>query len=91
MMKQLLLDIQPPPSPSFENFKLGKNAEAVINIKEAIKGNALSSFIYLWGASGSGKTHLLTALGYTACERGYSVRYTRVVDMLNYLTAAQIN
>jgi len=60
-MKQLLLDIQPPPTPSFENFKLGKNAEAVINIKEAINGYAPSRFVYLWGASGSGKTHLLTA------------------------------
>lgn len=45
----------------------------------------------LIGPTGTGKSHLLTALGYTACERGYSVRYTRVVDMLNYLTTAQIN
>jgi DNA replication protein DnaC len=42
----------------------------------------------LMGPTGTGKTHLLTALGYTACERGYSVGYTRVVDMLNYLTTA---
>ena len=45
----------------------------------------------LIGPTGTGKTHLLTALGYHACERGYSVRDTRVVDMLNHLTAAQIN
>src|SRR6202140_3667 len=45
----------------------------------------------LIGPTGTGKTHLLTALGYTACERGYSIRYTRVVDMLNHLTTAQIN
>jgi DNA replication protein DnaC len=45
----------------------------------------------LIGSTGIGKTHLLTALGYTACERGVSVRFTRVVDMLNGLTAAQIN
>jgi DNA replication protein DnaC len=43
------------------------------------------------GPTGTGKSHLLTALGYTACERGYSVRYTRVVDMINNLTTAQIN
>src|SRR6201998_2136549 len=43
------------------------------------------------GPTGTGKSHLLTALGYTACERGYSVRYTRVVDMLNHLTTAQIH
>lgn len=43
------------------------------------------------GPTGTGKTHLLTALGYTACERGYALRYTRVVDMINHLTTAQIN
>jgi DNA replication protein DnaC len=37
----------------------------------------------LIGPTGTGKSHLLTALGYTACERGHSVRYTRVVDMIN--------
>jgi len=45
----------------------------------------------LIGPTGTGKTHLLTALGYTICERGYSACYTRVVDMLNHLTTAQIN
>ena len=45
----------------------------------------------LMGPTGVGKTHLLTALGYTACERGVSVRFTRVVDMLNGLTTAQLN
>ena len=45
----------------------------------------------LIGPTGTGKTHLLTALGYTLCERGYSVCYVRVVDMLNHLTTAQIN
>jgi DNA replication protein DnaC len=45
----------------------------------------------LIGPTGTGKTHLLNALGYTACERGYSVRFTRAVDMLNHLTTAQIN
>lgn len=45
----------------------------------------------LIGPTGTGKSHLLTALGYAACERGYSIRYTRVVDMINHLTMAQIN
>jgi DNA replication protein DnaC len=42
------------------------------------------------GPTGTGKSHLLTALGYTAVERGNSVRHARVVDMINHLTAAQI-
>ena len=43
------------------------------------------------GPTGTGKTHLLTALGYAACEKGITVRYSRVVDMINVLTTAQIN
>jgi DNA replication protein DnaC len=45
----------------------------------------------LIGPTGTGKSHLLTALGYKAVEHGFSVRHTRVVDMINHLTAAQIN
>jgi DNA replication protein DnaC len=45
----------------------------------------------LIGPTGTGKSHLLAALGYTAVERGHSVRHTRVVDMINHLTAAQLN
>ena len=43
------------------------------------------------GPSGAGKTHLLTALGYAACQKSISVRFTRVVDMINVLTTAHIN
>jgi DNA replication protein DnaC len=50
------------------------------------KGNA--AFI---GGTGTGKTHLLVALGYRACERGFSVRFVRAISMLNTLINAQIN
>jgi len=43
------------------------------------------------GATGTGKSHLLNALGYTACENGITVRFARVVDMINALTTAQLN
>lgn len=45
----------------------------------------------LIGPTGVGKTHILTALAYTACEKGLSVRFTRVIDMINTLTTAQLN
>jgi DNA replication protein DnaC len=45
----------------------------------------------LIGKTGTGKTHILTALSYSACEKGFTVRFTRVVDMINDLTKAQIN
>jgi DNA replication protein DnaC len=45
----------------------------------------------LIGRTGTGKTHLLNALAYTACEKGISVRWTRAIDMIHVLTTAQIN
>jgi DNA replication protein DnaC len=45
----------------------------------------------LIGPTGTGKSHLLTALGYTACEKGITVRFTRAIDMINTLTTAQVN
>jgi DNA replication protein DnaC len=45
----------------------------------------------LIGKTGIGKSHLLTALAYVACEKGISVRFTRVIDMINTLIVAQIN
>jgi DNA replication protein DnaC len=44
----------------------------------------------LIGPTGTGKTHLLNALAYTACEKGISVHFTRVIDMINTLTTAQL-
>jgi DnaA-homolog protein len=60
-MKQLLLDIQPAAPQTIENFIVGQNAEALENINGLIHGQSESSFIYLWGPEGSGKTHLLNA------------------------------
>lgn len=60
-MKQLLLDIQPQALPSIANFVIGKNAEALHSLKVAMQANAENRFIYFWGLTGSGKTHLLKA------------------------------
>jgi len=61
-LKQLLLDIQPPAPPKLENFIAGRNAEALHNIQQAIDpASSAIRFIYLWGETGSGKTHLITA------------------------------
>ena len=57
MMDQLLLDIQIPKVKSFENFIIGDNYEAISIIKKFISDKNLQ-FFYLWGAQGSGKSHL---------------------------------
>ncbi|PPC93921.1 MAG: DnaA regulatory inactivator Hda [Methylotenera sp.] len=60
-MKQLLLDIQPPATPTLDNFVVGRNAEALFSLKLALQGDDAVRFIYLWGEAGSGKTHLINA------------------------------
>lgn len=60
-MKQLLLDIKPLAPPTLQNFVLGRNSEAIINLKETLSGKSTFRFIYFWGESGSGKSHLIQA------------------------------
>src|SRR5438093_13074605 len=47
-----------------------------------------TNLIYLGGV-GLGKTHLATALGYTACLHGYSVLFASAIDVINTLAAAK--
>ena len=81
-MKQLLLDIQPPSPPTLDNFIAGSNAEALHSLQMAIEGASDARFIYLWGAAGSGKSHLLQACNDLAYERGLPLS---VVDDVNTL------
>lgn len=60
-MKQLLLNIQPPAAPGFDNFIVGQNQEALASLQAVLSGAATTRFIYLWGEPGSGKSHLLLA------------------------------
>lgn len=45
--------------------------------------------VILMGGVGLGKSHLATAIGYEACQRGHTVLFTTAVDALNNLVAAQ--
>lgn len=44
--------------------------------------------LLLLGSSGTGKTHLATALGIKACEKGYETRFYRVADLVEQLEEA---
>lgn len=68
-MKQLLLDIQPLAPATLDNFIAGSNEEALHSLKMAIDGAIEARFIYLWGALGSGKSHLLQACNDLALAR----------------------
>ncbi len=47
-----------------------------------------ANLIFLGGV-GLGKTHLATAIAYTACLKGYSVLFATAIDVLNTLAAAK--
>jgi DnaA family protein len=62
-MNQLALDVLAPPrQPSFANFVVGRNAEAVAALRALADGRAAERSLYLWGGAGSGRSHLLAAL-----------------------------
>lgn len=54
--------------PSFANFVVGANGEAVAALTAAAAGRAPGSIV-LWGAEGSGRTHLLRAFASAAGAR----------------------
>ncbi len=64
-MRQLALDIAAAPAQTFDNFVVGRNAEAIAHLRAAVAGNG-ERFVYLWGEPGCGRTHLLRA----ACAEG---------------------
>jgi len=60
-MQQLPLDISAPEAPSFDNYVAGENAEALASVRALAAESLSESIVYLWGAPGSGRTHLLRA------------------------------
>ncbi|STR44968.1 DnaA regulatory inactivator Hda [Iodobacter fluviatilis] len=60
-MKQLVLDLQLPALPSFEDFIRGENAELLYQLGCWSLGEGDVRFLYFWGERGSGKSHLLAA------------------------------
>ncbi len=77
-MKQLVLDVGLPRAPSLANFFAGPNQAALMHLDHWLCAmpdlDALRPALttYLWGSSGSGKTHLLQGLAQELAERGAS-------------------
>jgi DnaA family protein len=66
--RQLALDLLQPLRPSLDNFVAGRNAEAVAALRDVLRGHG-QNFIYLWGADGCGRSHLLQALAVAGASR----------------------
>jgi DnaA-homolog protein len=70
VLRQLTLDLGTPPPSTFDNFFAGANAELVTRLRELdaalAAGPVADRTFYVWGESGSGRTHLLQALVHEA-------------------------
>lgn len=90
------------PESTFENFVGGKNNAVIYQLFCELTGYqpALEKFekpqlplgtfnpIYLWGGSGSGKTHLLMALAHALKKQGVNALYARAETFTEHVVAA---
>jgi len=67
-LAQLLLDLQPAQPPTLDNFIPGTNQELLARLR-ALADPGCFDALYLWGAEGSGKTHLISAVATLAMRR----------------------
>ena len=74
-MTQLLLGIAPEWIPSFENFIAGRNVELLSALHHALISAQGERCLYIWGDTGSGKSHLLQASIERARAAGQSAIY----------------
>ena len=90
-MRQLALALAPPPEPTFDSFFAARNAAPFELLRQAAKRRANTGqgapgderFIYLWGARGSGKSHLLRAFVAEAIAHGGAARYFRAGESID--------
>jgi DnaA family protein len=79
-LKQLALNLCLKDNENFENFFVGPN-EKIVTILKNIHNNRESSFVFLWGKSGTGKSHLLSALCQLFNDHGLTAAYLPLDEM----------
>ncbi len=74
-MTQLLLGIAPEWSPTLDNFVAGRNVELLSALRHALAATEGNRGLYVWGETGSGKSHLLQAAVECARAAGQTAVY----------------
>jgi len=83
MAEQLPLRFAFNPELGFEQYHSGANAEIVAHLRLAAAGQG-DALIFLWGESGTGKSHLLNACCREACRSGLSVSYLPLANLREF-------
>src|SRR5688500_3771426 len=74
-MKQLALDFVTAAQPTLDNFVVGRNGEVLQRLATVVADGGGERFVYLWGATASGRTHLLTATLAALAARGARIAF----------------
>jgi len=80
MSRQLPLGLQLQASARFSNFLAGPNEELLGQLMQTTSGTG-EPFFLLWGAAGSGKSHLLQAGCHLAADQGRTAAYVSLKDI----------
>ncbi len=80
MSRQLALELRLRASARFSGFVAGPNAELLRELQRLAVCEG-ESFMFCWGARGSGKTHLLQACCHAATEHGHTAAYLSLNDI----------
>lgn len=99
---QLALDIQLRDDAVFSSFYPAENLEALLAVKKLVQGKgplieksgegdegnkAAETFVYLWGGTSVGKSHLLQAACQEAFDLGLTAVYIPFKKMMNFSTS----
>ncbi len=85
MSRQTVLPVSALNDASLDNFAGEANCELVNALRQLVAGQRHSRVIYIWGDSGSGKTHLLDACCAAARSAGTSSSYFTLEQGLSQL------
>lgn len=79
---------------TFDNYEFGDiQIPSTLGIEELKNGSFIEKCenLIFYGAVGTGKTHLATAIGTAACSRGKTVKFFRTAVLVNLLIEAKNN
>jgi len=86
MIRQFPLDLRWPPHQRLDAFWPGANVSALQGVSNAAKG--AGAWLYLHGASGTGKSHLLIAACRASLEADHAARYVSLAQLAALRAAA---
>lgn len=80
-LTQLALNLCLPDTATWENFYVGDNAELVLQLQQLDQNPSAAQLTYLWGAAGSGRSHLLAACCWQFHEQNLKAAYLPLTEL----------